>query len=64
MVELYLHSPMCLHGIVHGLTKLNSVALVGKQTIPTERRPHVGEVCVNFCGQTVSRGQRNGSLRP
>jgi hypothetical protein len=27
--------------------KLNSVALVRKRTIPTERPPHVGEVSVN-----------------
>jgi hypothetical protein len=30
--------------------KLNSVALVRKRTIPTERRPLVGEVSANFCG--------------
>jgi hypothetical protein len=29
--------------------KLNSVALVRKRTIPTERPPHMGEVSVNFC---------------
>jgi hypothetical protein len=29
--------------------KTNSVALVRKQTIPTERRPLVGEVSANFC---------------
>jgi hypothetical protein len=29
--------------------KLNSVALVRKRTIPTERPPHVGEVNANFC---------------
>jgi hypothetical protein len=28
--------------------KLNSVALVRKRTIPTERPPHVGEVSANF----------------
>jgi hypothetical protein len=27
----------------------NSVALVGKQNIPTERQPLVGEVSANFC---------------
>ena len=32
-------------------TKLNSVALVREQTIPTERPPPVGEVSANFCGQ-------------
>jgi hypothetical protein len=40
-------------------TKLNSVALVRKRTIPTERPPLVGEISYNFCGQIVSRGQRN-----
>jgi hypothetical protein len=34
------------------------------KTIPTERPPLVGEVSANVCGQTVSRGQRNGSPRP
>ena len=33
-----------------GITKLNSVALVRKRTIPTERTPPVGEVSANFCG--------------
>ena len=30
--------------------KKNSVALVRKRTIPTERPPPVGEVSANFCG--------------
>jgi hypothetical protein len=30
--------------------KLNSMALVGKRTIPTERPPLVGEVSANLCG--------------
>jgi len=30
--------------------KLNSVALVREQTIPTEQPPPVGEVSANFCG--------------
>jgi hypothetical protein len=30
--------------------KLKSVALIRKQTIPTEPPPLVGEVSVNFCG--------------
>jgi hypothetical protein len=42
----------------------NSVALVRVRTIPTERPPFVDEVSANFCEQTVSRGQRGGSLRP
>jgi hypothetical protein len=44
--------------------KKNSVALVRKRAIPTERPPLVGEVTANFCGQRVSRGQRKGSPRP
>jgi hypothetical protein len=42
----------------------NSMASVRKRTIATELPPHVGEVCDNFCGYRVSRGQRNGSPRP
>jgi hypothetical protein len=38
--------------------------LVRTRTIPTEWPPLVGEVSANFCGQRVSRGQRNGSPRP
>jgi hypothetical protein len=38
--------------------------LVRTRTIPTERPPLVGEVSANFCGYRVSRGQRNGFLRP
>jgi hypothetical protein len=38
--------------------------VVRKWTIPTERPPLVSEVCANFCGKSVSRGQRNGSPRP
>jgi hypothetical protein len=30
--------------------KANSVVLVRKRTIPTERPPHDGEVSANFCG--------------
>jgi hypothetical protein len=33
---------------------LDSVALVNKRTILTERPPLVGEVSANFCGQRVS----------
>jgi hypothetical protein len=43
---------------------INSVAIVRKRTIPTERPPFIGEVGANFCGLKVSRGQRNGSSRP
>jgi hypothetical protein len=37
----------------------NSVALVRKRTIPTERPPLVGGVSANFSGQRVSRRHRN-----
>jgi hypothetical protein len=43
--------------------KNNSVALVRKRTIPTERPPLVGEVSTNFSEERVSRGQRNESPR-
>jgi hypothetical protein len=46
------------------LKKLNSVALVRKRNIPTERPLLVGEVNAKFCGYRVSRGQRNESPRP
>jgi hypothetical protein len=39
------------------------MALVRERTIPTERLQLVGEVSANFCGQRVSRGQRNGFPR-
>jgi len=44
--------------------KLNSVALVRKRTIPTERPPPVGELVPTFADRGVSRGQRNGSPQP
>jgi hypothetical protein len=44
--------------------KTNSVALVRKRTIPTERPPLVEEVSTNFREYSVSRGQLNGSQRP
>jgi hypothetical protein len=37
---------------------------VRERSIPTERPPLVGEVIANFCGSRVTRGQRDGSLRP
>jgi hypothetical protein len=52
-----------LNGALHKLLKLNFVVLVAQRTIPTERPPHVGEVSADFCGQRVTRGQRNGSPR-
>jgi hypothetical protein len=42
----------------------NSVALVLKWTILTERPLLVGEVSANFSGERVSRGQRNESPQP
>jgi hypothetical protein len=44
--------------------KLNSVAVVRKRTIPTERPPLVGEVSANFFGYRVMRGQQNEFPRP
>jgi hypothetical protein len=37
---------------------------VRKRTIPTELPPLVGEVIINFCGQRVPRGQRDGFIWP
>jgi hypothetical protein len=42
----------------------NSVALVRKRTMPTERPPLVSEVSANLCGYRVLRGQRNEFPRP
>jgi hypothetical protein len=53
----YVHTPKKTN-------KANSVALVRKRTIPTERPPLVGEVSATFSGERVSRGQRNESPRP
>jgi hypothetical protein len=44
--------------------KKNSMVWVSERTIPTERPPLVVEVIANFCGKRMSRGQRDGSLRP
>jgi hypothetical protein len=44
--------------------RINSVVLVRKRTIPTERPPLVGEVSANFSRYRVLRDQRNGSPRP
>jgi hypothetical protein len=38
------------YAIYVNVTKLNSMALVHKQTIPTGRPPLVAEVVANFCG--------------
>jgi hypothetical protein len=45
-------------------TKLNSVALVRKRTILTDRPLLVGEVSANLCGLRVLRGERNEFPRP
>jgi hypothetical protein len=37
-------------GLLAVALKLNSMALVRKRTIPTERPPPVGEVSANICG--------------
>jgi hypothetical protein len=42
----------------------NSVALVRKRIIPTERPLYPGEVSAKFSDRGVSLGQRNASLRP
>jgi hypothetical protein len=52
-----------LTSVMH-IKKLNSVAWVRERTTPTEQPPLVGEISTNFCGQSVPRGQRDGSLRP
>jgi hypothetical protein len=44
--------------------KKNSVAVVRKRTIPTERPPFFGEVSANLCGYRVLRGERNEFPRP
>ena len=43
---------LCLLGEEDGVSiaLTDSVALVRKRTIPTERPPPVGEVSANFCG--------------
>jgi hypothetical protein len=45
-------------------TKLNSVAVVRKWTIWTERPQLVGEVSAKLCGYRVLCGQRNEFPRP
>jgi hypothetical protein len=42
----------------------NSMAWVRERTTPTERPLLVGKVSANFFGWSVSRGERDGSLRP
>jgi hypothetical protein len=45
-------------------TKTNSVVWVRERTIPTERKPLVGEVSAKLYGKRVPCGQHDGSLRP
>jgi hypothetical protein len=52
------------HTHTHVWTELNSVTLVCKRTILTERLPLVDKLSANFCKQRVSRGQHYGSSRP
>jgi hypothetical protein len=63
-IDLLLECTFCSVEIVLTKTKLNSVAFSPQANYTDERPPHVGEVSAKFCGQRVSRGQRNGSLRP
>jgi hypothetical protein len=51
-------------GVMQTKTKLNSVALVRKRTLPTGRPPLVVEVSANLYGERVLRGQHNEFLRP
>jgi hypothetical protein len=46
----YTFSNSAVHATCPGHLKKNSVVLVRKRSIPTERPPHVGEVSANFCG--------------
>jgi hypothetical protein len=46
------------------MTKILSMALARKRTIPTKQPPLVGEVSANFCRWMMSRGQRNRFPRP
>jgi hypothetical protein len=39
-----------IHTIFFYIKELNSVALVRKRAIPTERPPLIGEFSANFCG--------------
>jgi hypothetical protein len=54
--ELYHHDPVLLPPVFPqtpdyvAKLKLNSLAVVRKRTIPTERPPLVGEVSANLCG--------------
>jgi hypothetical protein len=64
----YLTNPFSIETIkrrmVEWMMNHKKKILVRKRIIPTERPPLVNEVSANFCGQRVSRDQRNGSPRP
>jgi hypothetical protein len=62
LVYYRVFNPACL-SYKSGI-ELNSVAVVRKRTIPTDRPPLVGEVSANLCGQRVLRDQRNELPRP
>jgi hypothetical protein len=51
---------MFLMSYVYTKIKLNSVAVVLKRTIPTERRPLVSEVSANLYGCVVSATNSQG----
>jgi hypothetical protein len=46
------------------LNNYSSVAMVRERIIPTDGKPLVGEVSVNYCEKRVARGQRGGYLQP
>jgi hypothetical protein len=50
MYWLSARKPLAIIDIILKKKKLNSVALVRKRTIPTERPLLVGEVSANLCG--------------
>jgi hypothetical protein len=57
------HSPIC-SGTVVSFTLILSIKLNCVVWVRTERQPLFGEVSTNFWGQSVPRGQRDGSLQP
>jgi hypothetical protein len=71
LIAMHINVLIGLHLLIHSLLKTvlnalktNSVAVVRKRTIPTERPPLVGEVSANLCRYKVLRGQRNEFPRP
>jgi hypothetical protein len=49
-VYVYMHVSAYVTMYIYIHKKINSVVLVRKRTISTEKPPHVGEVSANFCG--------------